>query len=163
MSYDDARPKFIVDANVGKLARWLRMLGYDTIFDRNLDDGELVAKGLRDGRVLLTRDTRIMLRRAVTSGELRAMLTPEDNPVDQMRRVIAEMKLDRDREFTLCLECNEPLVPRRKDEVGNLVPPYVFKTQSQYFQCSRCERIYWRGTHWQHMREVLENLTGVER
>ena len=163
MSYDDARPKFIVDTNVGKLARWLRMLGYDTLFDSELDDGELVAKGLRDGRVLITRDTQIMLRRVVANGELRAVHTPEDNPVGQMRRVIAKMKLDREREFTLCLECNEPLAPRRKDEVEDLVPPYVFKTQNQYFQCPGCERIYWRGTHWQHMREVLESLTEIER
>jgi len=139
------------------------MLGYDTIFDRYLDDAELVAIGLKDGRVLLTRDTQIMLRRVIANGELRAILTPEADPAQQMRRVIAQMKLNREREFTLCLECNEPLVPKSKEEVEGLVPPYVFKTQSQYFQCSRCERIYWRGTHWQHMREVLENLTGVKR
>ncbi|MFA5055936.1 MAG: Mut7-C RNAse domain-containing protein [Dehalococcoidia bacterium] len=155
MSSNEPRPKFIVDANVGKLARWLRMLGYDTIFASDIDDGELVDIGLKEGRVLLTKDTQLMLRRAVASGKVKALLTTEDDPKKQMRMVIAEMKLDREREFTLCLECNVPLAPRSKDEVRDLVPPYVFKTQSQYYQCPGCGRIYWRGTHWEHMSKVL--------
>lgn len=162
MSSDEPRPKFIVDVNVGKLARWLRMLGYDTIFMNDIDDGALVDIGLKEERVLLTKDTQIMLRRPVTSGKVRALLTSEDDPRKQVRQVITEMKLDRNREFTLCLECNVPLVPRSKDEVQDLVPPYVFKTQSQYYQCPGCRRIYWRGTHWEHMNRELAMLMEVE-
>jgi uncharacterized protein with PIN domain len=162
LSSSEARPKFIVDANVGKLARWLRMLGYDTIFVHDIDDGLLVDIGLKEERVLLTRDTQIMLRHAVTSGKVKALLTPEDDPREQMRKVITEMKLDREREFTLCLECNVPLAPRSRDEVENLVPPYVYKTQTQYQQCPACGRIYWRGTHWEHMNRELEMLMEAE-
>jgi len=144
-----------VDANVGKLARWLRMLGYDTIFMNDIDDGKLVDIGLKEERVLLTKDTQIMLRRAITSGKVKALLTSEDNPKEQMRWVIAEMKLNREREFTLCLECNVPLQPKSREEVHDLVPPYVFKTQTQYYQCPDCNRIYWRGTHWKHMNQEL--------
>lgn len=162
MLSNELRPKFIVDANVGKLARWLRMLGYDTLFDSELDDGELVEIGLREGRVLITRDTQIMQRKMIVSGELRAILTPEDNPVGQMRRVIETMELNRENEFTLCLECNVPLVPRSKDEVCDLVPPYVYKTQTQYNQCPICKRIYWRGTHWEHMNRELGMLMEAE-
>jgi uncharacterized protein with PIN domain len=158
LSSDESRPKFIVDANVGKLARWLRMLGYDTIFVNDIDDGVLVDIGLKEERVLLTKDTQIMLRRPVSSGKVKALLTPEDDPKEQMRKVIAEMKLDRKREFTLCLECNVSLVPRSKDEVRDLVPPYVYKTKTQYHQCPVCRRIYWRGTHWEHMNRELEML-----
>jgi uncharacterized protein len=103
-----------------------------------------------------------MLRRPITSGKVRALLTPEDDPKEQMRKVITEMKLDRKREFTLCLECNVPLVPRSKDEVRDLVPPYVFKTQSQYYRCPGCSRIYWRGTHWEHMNRELKMLMEAE-
>jgi len=103
-----------------------------------------------------------MLRRPVTSGKVKALLTPEDDPKEQMRQVIAEMKLDREREFTLCLECNIPLAPRSRDEVRDLVPPYVYKTQAQYQQCPVCGRIYWRGTHWKHMNEELEMLMEAE-
>jgi len=147
---------------VGKLARWLRMLGYDTIFVNDIDDRTLVDIGVKEERVLLTKDTQIMLRRAVTGGKVRALLTSEDDPKKQMRQVIAQMKLDREREFTLCLECNMPLVPRSKDEVRDLVPPYVYKTQTQYHRCPVCERIYWRGTHWEHMKQVLGRLMEAE-
>ena len=162
MPSSEPRPRFIVDANVGKLARWLRMLGYDTLFINDIDDDELIAIGLKEKRVLLTKDTQIMLRRVVTSNRLKAMLIVDDNPKEQLRQVVRTMNLDRKRQFTLCLECNEPLVPRSKDEVRDLVPLYVFKTQSQYFQCPDCHRIYWRGTHWQRMHKEVERLMGAE-
>lgn len=156
------RASFIVDTNVGKLARWLRILGYDTLFINDIDDEGLIAIGLKEKRVLLTKDTQIMLRRVITSGRLKALLIEDDNPKDQLQQVVRAMKLDRKRQFTLCLECNEPLVPRSKDEIQDLVPPYVFKTQSHYFQCPACLRIYWRGTHWQRMKRELETLMGAE-
>ena len=156
------RARFIVDTNVGKLARWLRMLGYDTLFINNIDDEELIAIGLKEKRVLLTKDTQIMLRRVVTSGRLKALFIVDDNPKAQLLQVVRAMKLDQERKFTLCLECNEPLVPKRKDEVQELVPPYVFKTQSNYYQCPSCQRIYWRGTHWQRMKQEVETLMGAE-
>lgn len=156
------RARFIVDANVGKLARWLRMLGYDTLFINDVDDNELIAIGLNDKRVLLTKDTQIMLRRVVTSGRLKAVLIEDDNPQDQLRQVARMMKIDQERKFTRCLECNKLLVPKDKDEVRALVPAYVFKTQSQYFQCPACQRIYWRGTHWQRMNKEMEAFMGAE-
>ena len=77
------RARFVVDTNAGKLARWLRMLGYDTLFINDVDDNELIAIGLNDKRVLLTKDTQIMLRRVVTSGRLKAVLIEDDNSKDQ--------------------------------------------------------------------------------
>lgn len=156
------RARFIVDANVGKLARWLRMLGYDTLFINDIDDNELIAIGLNDERVLLTKDTQLMLRRVVTSGRLKAVLIEDDNFKDQIRQVARLMKIDKEKKFTRCLECNELLVPKSQDDVRDLVPAYVFKTQSHYFQCPSCQRIYWRGTHWQRMNKEMEKLMGAE-
>ena len=156
------RARFIVDTNAGKLARWLKMLGYDTLFINDVDDNELIAIGLNDKRVLLTKDTQIMLQRVVTSGRLKAVLIEDDNPKDQLRQVARMIKIDQERKFTRCLECNKLLVPKSKDEVRELVPAYVFKTQSQYFQCPVCQRIYWRGTHWQRMNKEMEALMGAE-
>jgi len=156
------RARFIVDTNAGKLARWLKMLGYDTLFINDVDDNELIAIGLNDKRVLLTKDTQIMLQRVVTSGRLKAVLIEDDNPKDQLRQVARMMKIDQERKFTRCLECNKLLVPRGKDEVRDIVPAYVFKTQSQYFHCPVCQRIYWRGTHWQRMNKEMEMLMGAE-
>lgn len=161
MSSDEV-VRFIVDANVGKLARWLRMLGYDTMYFNDIDDGELVKLGLLQKRVIVTRDTQIMLRRVVTDGRARAVLITDDDPKDQFRFLAKEFKLGRTRQFTRCLECNQVLVHRDRDEVRELVPPYVFKTQTQYYQCPECERVYWRATHWQHMSRELDDLLGSE-
>jgi hypothetical protein len=151
--------RFIVDSNVGKLAKWLRMMGYDTVFINSIDDDELIRIALKEERVLLTKDTQIMKRRVVTSGELRTILVREDNPKEQLLRVVKALNLDcQVRQFTRCLECNHNLEPRSREEVKGLVPPYVFRTQTQYMQCPRCCRIYWRGTHWQRMRAELEKL-----
>lgn len=154
------RARFIVDTNVGKLARWLRMMGYDALFINPIDDEGLIAIALKEKRVLLTKDTQIMLRRVVTSGKLKALLIEDDDPKAQLRFVIEAMKLNRNRQFSLCLECNEPLIPKSKEEVRDLVPHYVFQTQSQYFQCPACHRVYWQGTHWQRMKRELEMLIG---
>ncbi|MFH0913937.1 MAG: DUF5615 family PIN-like protein, partial [Chloroflexota bacterium] len=73
-------PKFLVDQNVGKLARWLRMMGYDATFFTGDDDSEMVSRALKEGRIVLTRDTRIMQRRVVTSGKLKVILLETDEP-----------------------------------------------------------------------------------
>ena len=151
--------KFMVDSNVGKLARWLRMMGYDTLFFDGRDDSRMVATALKEDRVILTRDTQIMRRRVVTSGRLRVILIDSDEPERQMRQVMETLKLDSQfRPFSICLECNQPLEPRDKEQVQELVPPYVFKTQNQYRQCPACHRIYWRGTHWEAMSRTLERF-----
>jgi uncharacterized protein with PIN domain len=134
--------KFIVDSNVGKLARWLRMVGYDTLFFDGSDDATMIGMALAEGRVILTRDTQIIKRRVVTSGRLKVILVASDDPEQQIRQVIDTLDLIQGiRPFTVCLECN------------------VFQTQSQYVECTACHRIYWRGTHWQAMRKKLEGFT----
>jgi hypothetical protein len=151
--------KFIVDNNVGKLAKWLRVMGFDTLFFDGSDDSGMIAIALAEDRVILTRDTQIMKRRVVTSGQLKAILIQSDKPELQMQQVIDTLNLDcQFKPFTICLECNQPLVERSKQQVKDLVPPYVFKTQSQYMECPACHRIYWRGTHWQAMTRKLEKF-----
>lgn len=151
--------KFVVDNNVGKLAKWLRIMGYDALLFREKDDGKMVKIALSQNRVVLTKDTQIMKRRLVTSGRLKAILIEDDNPEAQLRQIVGTLNLDYQfRPFSLCLECNQNLVERDKDEVRDLVPPYVFKTQSQYMECPSCHRIYWRGTHWQAMNRELEKF-----
>jgi len=151
--------KFIVDNNVGKLAKWLRMMGYDTLFFNGSNDAHMIATALADERVVLTRDTRVMKRRLITSGQLKAVLIKSDEPERQMRQVMERLNLDcQFRPFALCLECNQPLVERSKEEVKERVPPYVFRTQGQYVECPACHRIYWRGTHWQAMTKKLKRF-----
>ena len=151
--------RFIVDHNVGKLVKWLRMMGYDSLFFNGSDDSDMVKMALAEDRIILTRDTAIMKRRVVTKGQLSVVLIESEEPEQQMRQVMDRIELEcQFRPFTLCLECNEPLEERNHDEVQGRVPPYVYKTQQQYMECPTCRRIYWRGTHWEAMMRMLEKL-----
>ena len=135
------------------------MMGYDTLFFEGSDDSDMVAGALAENRVILTRDTEIMKRRVVNSGRLKAILIDSEEPEHQIKQVIDALSLERQfKPFTLCLECNQPLVEKAKDQVKDLVPPYVFKTQSHYMECPACHRIYWKGTHWAAMTRKLEKF-----
>ncbi|OGN91055.1 MAG: hypothetical protein A2Z70_03505 [Chloroflexi bacterium RBG_13_48_17] len=152
--------KFIVDNNVGKLAKWLRIMGYDALLFNEEDDGKMVKVALAQNRVILTKDTQIMRRRLVTSGRLKAILIKDDEPKAQLRQIAETLGLDYQfRPFSICLECNQSLVERNKNEVRDLVPSHVFKTHNLYMECPSCHRIYWRGTHWQAMSRELETFT----
>ena len=152
-------PRFIVDHNVGKLAKWLRMMGYDTLFFSCDNDSRMIALARKEDRVILTKDTQIMKRRLVINGQIKTVLIKDDKPEIQMHQVITTLNLDPQfRPFSICLECNQPLLERSKPQVKDLVPPYVFQTQSQYMECPACHRIYWRGTHWQAMTKKLKGF-----
>ena len=155
--------RFIVDENVGKLARWLRMLGYDSVFFNGEDDSQMVRQALSESRILLTRDTGIMKRRVVSSGRLKVVLFKSEEPEQQMQQLVSAIDVKaQSHPFTLCLECNQPLVNRTPAEVKDRAPPYVFKTQTQYMECPSCRRIYWRGTHWKAMLHKLEKTVGIK-
>jgi uncharacterized protein with PIN domain len=151
--------RFIVDHNVGKLARWLRMMGFDSRFFNGRDDAQMVALALAEDRVLLTRDTEIMKRRVIARGRLKAVLIDSEEPEQQMQQLMSALDLNSHlRPFTLCLECNQPLVERRRGEVRDRVPPYVYATQTHYMECPACHRLYWRGTHWARMSRKLNDF-----
>lgn len=152
-------PKFVVDANLGKLAKWLRIAGYDALFNTNIDDDSLIRIGLQDERVLLTRDSHIPQRRVATSGRLKVILIKYDKVQDQLQQVAQTLHLDlKAHPLSRCIRCNQPLIPTPKEKVKDMVPPYVFKTQSHFSQCPTCRRIYWQGTHWNNMERELEKL-----
>jgi len=135
------------------------MMGYDSVFFSGGDDSAMVKQALAEGRVILTRDTGIMRRRAVTSRRVTAILIESEEPERQMRQLVSVFDLKgQSRPFTLCLECNEPLESRGREEMAGRVPPYVYRTQTQYMECPKCRRIYWRGTHWAAMARKLEKL-----
>lgn len=151
--------RFIADVNVGKLAKWLRILGYDTVFINPIDDAQLVDIGLRDDRIVLTRDTHIGERRVVTSGRVRVVLVHGDRVADQLRFLTAHLGLrDSVEVLSRCIECNVPLEPVERSTVEGRVPPYVWRTQDRYVICPRCGKIYWAGTHWERMHRTATQL-----
>jgi uncharacterized protein with PIN domain len=123
----------------------------------------MVAQALAEGRILLTRDTGIMQRRVVSNGRLKAVLFTSEEPEQQIRQLMEEFDLSsQSNPFTICLECNQPLVEVAPTEVKDRVPPYVYKTQTRYVECPACRRVYWRGTHWAAMLRRLEKIADMK-
>ena len=151
--------KYIADNNVGKLARWLRLIGYDTVLLKQKDDAQMIELALGENRVILTRDAQFMKRRLVTSGALKTLHIEQDDAEVQVQEIVGNLSLDYHfKPFSRCLECNQALVARDKKDVKNLIPARDFETQTQYTQCPACHRVYWPGTHWQAMRRKLRDL-----
>jgi uncharacterized protein len=150
--------RFLADCNVGRLARRLRMLGFDAAYHRSAADGELVRQALAEGRVLLTRDRDLLKRRAIAGGLLKAVFLVDDGVDAQLRQVISELQLKPGVILSRCLECNLELEPRPAAAVAARVPAYVRATQLSYSECPGCGRVYWAGTHWRRMREAVARL-----
>jgi uncharacterized protein with PIN domain len=142
---------------LGALARWLRALGVDVIYDPALDDPELVARAVAEGRTILTRDRRLTERRLARNH----LLIRSDVVAEQLRQVLAELDLHPDPHRLLgrCLRCNSPLEPIDAEQARARVPPWVARTQSEFRACPACGRVYWRGTHVRRMLKRLEEMT----
>ena len=148
-------PRFVADAHLGGLARMLRMLGFDTLYDNHFLDDAIVAIGEQDGRIVLTRDRELLKRRAVTHGCYVHALKSEQ----QLREIVERLDLARSaRPFTLCLHCNVPLHPVDKGSVLDRLPPKVREHYERFSTCDNCGRVYWEGSHWRHMRRVLDGV-----
>ncbi len=137
---------------LGRLARWLRVLGYDTLYYRDIDDAALARRAIAEDRILLTRDVELARRRG-----LRILLISDDHVENQLREVVLALKLKPDEAFSRCIDCNTPLVDFDREQARPLVPPYVFATHTRFKRCPHCGKVYWRGTHWAHMRSALES------
>jgi uncharacterized protein with PIN domain len=145
--------KFIITDELGKLARWLRILGFDTQIEK--DRSKLVIKSLRDKRIILTRDSK-MSRFTGT----RMVHIKSDFVEEQLTQLASELGFDIDKErlFSLCVICNKNLECAAKASVKNKVPAYVYGIQKSFMKCPECGRIYWQGTHWALVNEFLNKV-----
>ena len=149
------RVRFVADAHLGGLARLLRMAGFDTIYRNTLNDAEVEAIALIEARAVLTRDRALLKRRGIAWGCYVRALKAEE----QLREVVERFGLaDRMRPFTLCLSCNAPLRCATKAEVLDRLPPRVAATQDAFSTCDCCHRVFWKGSHWQRMAGVLNDI-----
>jgi uncharacterized protein with PIN domain len=145
---------FIVDGMLGKLAKWLKILGFDALF-LPADDDRILAAARREGRTLLTRD-RELIRRA---GRHPALLIESTTWPDQVRQVLARFDLYGEaRPFTRCLECNALLEPFSRAAAAQIVPPHVLEKSSSFSLCPGCGRVYWAGTHQAEMERTIREL-----
>ncbi len=147
--------KLLADAMLGKLARWLRMLGYDTIYMRGAD-AKIAHRARAEGRVLLTRDRELSKRRG-----LNTVLIDAQALEPQLEEVIAAVGPPPSDARARCMACNVPLRPITKAEARPHVPLYVAQTQERFQRCAQCGKVYWEGSHWHGIRarlgEVLDS------
>jgi uncharacterized protein with PIN domain len=153
-------PKFVLDVHLGKLAAYLRMLGFDALYRSCYTDPELVRISSAERRVLLTRDRGLLKHGAVTH----AYWLRETDSRRQAAEVIRRFDLAHSvRPFTRCMACNGVIEPVSKEHVHDLLPPRTAELQDEFRRCPECGRVYWKGTHYERMRRWIEELTSSEQ
>jgi len=157
-----ARPlrttRFIVDTHLGKLARKLRMLGFDTLYETDYDERTLMSLATAERRIILTRDRGILKNKLVTHG----YCLRSDKPDVQVREVIDRFDLKSVlAPFARCMECNGHIVAVDKDAVIDRVPPQTAEAFDDYFRCESCGNLYWRGSHYEKMKAWIDTFFAV--
>jgi len=155
------RMKFFADCMLGTLAKWLIILGHDVRYQSKIEDGALVARAARERRTILTRDRRLVMRRAARD----PILIRSQDLERQIRQVLDDRRLAirTDCLFRRCVRCNRPTRTVTRETVRDRVPPYVFRTQRRFARCPSCSRIYWRATHVTSMLERLRKQSARRR
>jgi len=147
---------FVADCMLGRLAKWLKILGFDVLFYSKAEDRDLVEIARREGRVLLTRDSGLIEKAGKRPDRL---FIRSDGWEDQVVQVLDEYGLwDGVRPNSRCIECNRALKPLGKDRARNLVTPYVLEHASSFALCPGCGRVFWQGTHFGDMERKIAAL-----
>ena len=148
-------PRFVLDTHLGRLARYLRMLGFDTLYRNDYADEELARISSEEHRILLTRDPGLLKRSVVTHG----YWIRDSDPHRQLRQILQRFDLfGAIAPFARCLRCNALLQPVRKEAVLDRLLPMTKETYDEFRICPECERIYWKGSHYRRMQQFIERL-----
>ena len=147
--------KFIADAMLGRLARWLRILGYDVSYESSISDDDFIARALNEGRIILSMDRKLTKRESAKN----SLLVNSPSYKEQLKQVITQYNIDyKSGIFTRCLVCNRLLEPIDKGNIKDRIPTYVYSTQDEFDICQQCGRIYWSGTHRIKMLKMLDEI-----
>lgn len=152
---DPARLRFVLDNHLGKLAVYLRMLGFDAVYRNDFDDQALAEICQEQGRILLTRDRRLLMRSQVQRGYWLRSKTPRLQVIEVVRRYGLQAHI---RPFDRCMGCNTPLQPVKKEDILHRLQPLTRLYFDEFSICPGCERIYWKGSHFQRMNRFIEEL-----
>jgi len=152
--------KFILTKELGRLSKWLRILGLDATYFTKDNMGALIVEALRDDRIILTRHHKIPQNRGV-----KILNINSDSVKEQLQQALSELNFKPDQRlmFTRCIICNTVLEKIEKEKVEDKVPEYVFNTQEDFITCPQCKRIYWQGTHFGNVQKTLEEIHGIYR
>jgi uncharacterized protein len=150
-----SEPQFVLDNHLGQLATYLRMLGFDSLYCNDFHDDELALISTRDGRVLLTRDRRLLMRKVITLGYCPHQTDPRKQVVEVLHRfkLLGQVK-----PFQRCLRCNSPLRVVAKQDIIERLEPLTRLYFDEFHICPACDQIYWKGSHYGHMLEMIVEL-----
>ena len=147
-------PRFLLDGMLGSLSRWLRIGGYDTEYRKDTLDDALIEEALADDRILLTRDRGLIKKARIRGVEAIYVENGDENALSQLTK---ELGITLDPMLARCPKCNHPVEKVTKADVEGKVPEGTFKTVDDYWVCSGCGGIYWRGSHWPRIVETINN------
>ena len=148
--------RFILDAHLGKLAKYLRMLGFDSVYRNDLNDDDIIEISVEENRIILTRDKLLLKSKRITHGYY--IRTTDKH--EQLREVVQKFDLySQFRSFTRCMTCNHELVPKKKQEIKHLIQKETLQSFNHFFFCPTCRKVYWKGSHFKRMESFILDLT----
>ncbi|MGB9740660.1 MAG: Mut7-C RNAse domain-containing protein [Candidatus Bathyarchaeia archaeon] len=155
--------KFIADGMLGKLTRWLRMLGHNVKYSNKLDDAQLIMIAKKEHRVLLTRD--LELYQQATAKGVNAIYLEGTNETERLAQLAKRFNilLEIDLKISRCPKCNAHVKPVPKEKIENKVEKTTFKFYDEFWQCPKCGQVYWQGAHWTRIRKTLEEAKEMLR
>jgi uncharacterized protein len=149
------RTRFIVDAQLGRLAKYLRMLGFDTLYESDYADAQIARISAAEQRIVLTRDRALLMHKLISHGRY----VRGTKPRQQLEEVVSRLDLYRAiKPFSRCLRCNQELEAVAKEVIQDRLPPPRACFYSRFWMCKGCDRIYWEGSHWRRMEQVVGEL-----
>jgi uncharacterized protein len=147
--------KFIADVHLGKLARLLRMLGFDTVYENSFATNELISISREQERILLSRNSSF-----AKDNTIKTFITTAEEPLTQLKQVVEYFELKNEfHPFSRCIVCNGELQTVSKQEISHLLPENTFRYFNEFWQCSNCRRIYWKGSHYERMLQTIQTIT----
>ncbi|MFC1508815.1 Mut7-C RNAse domain-containing protein [Candidatus Omnitrophota bacterium] len=149
--------KFILDVHLGKLARYLRMLGFDTLYENSHDDFTIVRLSSEQKRIILTRDTGLMKMKEVTHGYRIRSENPEDQVVEVLQRFDARSSV---KPLCRCLVCNGLIIKIAKEDIIHLLEEKTKRYYDEFYQCPSCQKVYWKGSHYLRMKQFIKRIRG---
>ena len=147
--------KLLLTEELGRLAKWLRILGLDTEYSRESNSSSVIIQALREERIILTRNHRLPAGRG-----MKIVTLKEEQIKAQLTEVLQKLQVEVKPElmFSRCTICNVTLESAAKEEIKSKVPEYVFNTQERFYLCPKCSRVYWQGTHWGNVQQLLKEI-----
>ena len=147
---------FVLDAHLGKLAKYLRMLGFDTLYRSDIDDSEIISVARKEKRIILTRDKLLLKSKEVRHGYFVRSIEKHE----QLREVVKKFDLNSQfKSFTRCMTCNTILLKVDKEEIHNKVDKDIFRIFNEFFYCKHCDKVFWKGSHFMRMEAYIRELT----